>query len=181
MTLIQEFKPALSFLAKFLALYLIANIFYGWYVESYQEQPDPITLLITAQTSALLNVAGYETSYETVSDAPKVSLLSKSNVVLNVYEGCNGLNVMIVFVAFLFAFGGQIKRGALFLPLGLLVIHLFNLLRISLLFHLALNNSTQFYYYHKYFFTAILYLVVFALWAVWVIWINESRNIKAAV
>lgn len=178
MSLLKEFKPALVFLGKFLVLYFVGNILYGLYVEAYDQEPDGITGLVTAQTSGLLNASGHETAYWDAPGMPKIALSEAGGVVLYVFEGCNGVNVMIVFAAFLFAFGGPAKAMAIFLPLGLIVIHLFNLLRISLLFSLALNYATQFYYYHKYFFTATLYLVVFGLWALWVIRFNEKRNIK---
>ncbi|MEX2234242.1 MAG: exosortase family protein XrtF [Cyclobacteriaceae bacterium] len=178
MELLKEFKPALMFLGKFLALYFAGNILYGIYIESY-EQADGVTRLVTAQTSWCLDHTGYDTSIEDVVGQPKIAMKATGDVVLYVFEGCNGLNVMIVFIAFLFAFGGPLKTLALFLPLGILIIHLFNLLRIGLLYHLALNDSRQFYYYHKYFFTAILYIVVFGLWAVWVIRFNEKRKLKA--
>lgn len=179
MNLFKEFKPALTFLGKFLAIYFAGNILYGVYIESYDNFPDPLTRLVTAQTSWLLDLIGYDTGYEEVSGARKVALKQDGEVVLNVFEGCNGINVMIVFVAFLFAFGGSVKDMTVFLPLGLTIIHLFNLLRISLLFFLALNNYSQFYYYHKYLFTATLYCVVFGLWALWVMRFNENRGIKA--
>jgi exosortase family protein XrtF len=178
MSPIKEFKPALLFLAKFLVFYLAGNILYGIYIESYNEAPDRITRIVTSDSSGILNALGYHTGQEDAPGTPKIALKEAGDIVLYIYEGCNGINVMIVFIAFLFAFGGPAKGLAVFLPLGVLVIHFFNLMRISLLFYLALSNSLQFYYYHKYFFTATLYLVVFALWALWVIRFNESRNIK---
>ncbi|MEX1240465.1 MAG: exosortase family protein XrtF [Cyclobacteriaceae bacterium] len=180
MELLKEFKPALIFLAKFLAIYFIGNILYGVYVESYDHAPDDVTEWVTAQTSWLLDKTGYSSSHQNVVGMPKVAMKEGDDIVLHVFEGCNGLNVMIVFVAFLLAFGGPAKWLAVFLPLGVVVIHLFNLLRIGLLYHLALNNSAQFHYYHKYFFTATLYLVVFGLWTVWVIRLNEKRRVKTA-
>lgn len=179
MSLFKEFKPALSFLGKFLLFYIVANILYGVFVESYGGKPDDATRLVAAQTCVLLNGMGYDTGYENLTDAPKVALMEAGQVVLYVYEGCNGINVMIVFIAFLFAFGGPARRLAIFLPAGLIVIHFFNLTRIGLLFYLAVNNATQFYYYHKYLFTATLYFVVFALWILWVVRLNENRNINA--
>lgn len=176
MELLREFKPALLFLGKFLALYFLGNIFYGVYIESFDNKPDNVTAMVTAQTSWLLNTTGYDTSCRDVEGAAKVALVDRGATVLNVFEGCNGVNVMIVFVAFLFAFGGPAGTMALFIPIGLLVIHLVNLLRISLLFYLARTDSAQFYYYHKYFFTATLYLIVFGLWALWVMHIYESRR-----
>ena len=178
MRLLREFKPALVFLGKFLALYLIGNILYGLYVESYGDRPDAITSTVTSQTSAVLDVLGYQSSYQDVATQPKVALMDAGTIVLYVFEGCNGINVMIVFVAFLFAFGGRLKRFLIFLPIGLLVIHLFNLVRVAFLFYLAQTNSTQFYYYHKYLFTATLYAVVFILWYFWVAQFNEDRRIK---
>jgi len=179
MSLLKEFKPALTFLGTFLALYFIGNIVYGLFIESYGQRPDAITRTVTAQTSAVLDILGYHTSMDDHPAAPKIALREAGEVVINVYEGCNGINVIIVFVAFLFAYGGQVRTLAVFLPVGVLIIHIFNLLRVGLLFHLALNNSSQFYYYHKYFFTATLYAVVFGLWALWVIRYHERRDIKA--
>jgi len=179
MSLLKEFKPALTFVGKFLALYFIGNVVYGLYIESCKENPDLITRAVTAQTSSILNTLGYDTSMDDHPDAPKIALKEAGDVVINVYEGCNGVNVIIVFMAFLFAYGGPARILWVFLPLGVLIIHLFNLLRVGLLFYLALSNSSQFYYYHKYFFTAALYIVVFGLWALWVIRYHERRDIKA--
>jgi exosortase family protein XrtF len=179
--MIKEFRPALMFLAKFLAIYFLGNIIYGIYIESFNDRPDAITRSVTRQTVITLNVLGYQTRMEDHPSNPKVRLKQNERNVLNVFEGCNGINVMIVFVAFLFAFGGPLKKMMIFLPIGLLIIHLANLLRISLLFDLALHNQKHFYYYHKYFFTATLYLIVFALWAVWVIRFNEKQDRKATV
>lgn len=178
MELLREFRPALVFLGKFLALYFVGNIVYGVYVEWYNEEPDGITRMVTAHTSRVLNKSGYETTFANVAGSAKVALMDSGDVVLYVFEGCNGINVMIVFIAFLFAFGGPLKSLAGFLCLGLVAIHLFNVIRVGLLFHLAATDSAQFYYYHKYLFTAALYFIVFLLWAVWVIRFNEGHRIK---
>ena len=166
--LLKEFKPALGFLGKFVALYLIGNVLYGVYIESHGDHPDKATHLLTAQTSSVLNLLGYETDHEPLKDAPKVALKESGRTILFVFEGCNGVNVMIVFTAFLFAFGGALARLLTFMAVGLVAIHFFNILRISLLFYLSFKGSNHFHYYHKYFFTGILYLVVLGLWGLWI-------------
>src|SRR5690606_20854765 len=88
--------------------------------------------------------------------------------ILAVYEGCNGINVMIIFVAFLLAFGPMVKAMLWFLPLGLFMIHMMNLVRITLLFWVSIYVESLMYFTHKYFFTATLYVVVFILWVWWV-------------
>jgi exosortase family protein XrtF len=179
MNTLSEFKPALMFLAKFLGIYLAGNILYGIWIESYGERPDTVTAWVAGQTVRCLQVAGVETYTKANPDGPTVFLVEKDNVVLSVFEGCNGVNVMIVFTAFLVAFGGPRRVMVWFLPLGLLIIHLSNLLRVSLLYYTAIHQPAYFYYFHKYFFTAVLYFVVFALWALWVVKFNARPGAKA--
>jgi exosortase family protein XrtF len=179
MSLFQEFKPALLFLGKFLAIYLVGNILYGLFVELYDKAPDPVTRQVSVQTAWILTALGTETTAVDHTNDPKVALICGADVVLNVFEGCNGINVMIVFVAFLFSFGGNRKALLFFIPAGLLLIHIFNLVRILLLFNLATEQSRHFYYFHKYFFTAFLYVVVLALWAVWVMRFSDKSRSNA--
>jgi exosortase family protein XrtF len=167
MSMLKEFIPAFRFLVTFLALYLGLNLVYGWWISSYNDQADWATNLVTHQTSFILNVFGEQTSSQPKSGAPTVLILKGSKTVISVYEGCNSINVMIVFVAFLFAFRGSWKSLSWFLPLGLFIIYIANLFRVFLLFYVAEYWQNYFYYVHKYIFTAALYLVVFALWWWW--------------
>lgn len=174
-SLLKEFKPALLFLGKFLLLYFLGNIVYGLYITSFGIRPDAVTQTVSVQSAWLLERVGFSPRLDDHPTEPKVSFYENGDLILNVFEGCNGLNVMIVFVAFLFAFGGRFRNLALFIPAGLLIIHFFNLLRIGFLFFLAQYSGRHFYYYHKYFFTATLYLVVFLLWAVWVVRFHATK------
>lgn len=173
----KDFKYSFLFLGKFLLVYLGANLLYGLYIDSFQNHPDPITQWVTNQTSQVQNLFGEVSSTEVKEGSKNVMMLSDGNGVINVFEGCNGINVMIVFVAFMVAYGGSVKRMIWFLPAGLLIIHLFNLLRIILLYEAAQRSNEYFYYIHKYFFTAALYLVVIALWIIWVSRLS-SKQIK---
>jgi exosortase family protein XrtF len=163
----KDFKPALRFLLVFVGVYLVGNVVYGIYVESYKPGPDPATRWVTAQTAAILIWTSEDVTYAANESSPYV-LLQKENVtVLQVFEGCNGINVFIVFISFVLAFGGSWRQSAMFLILGIVVIHAANLLRILLLYYTAIYRPLLFYYFHKYFFTAALYGVVFVLWIFW--------------
>jgi exosortase family protein XrtF len=178
--MITEFRPALFFLGKFLLVYFVGNLIYGFFIESYEGIPDPITKFVTNHSTVVLDAIGYDSDMENHPHEPKVMLKNDGLVVVNVFEGCNGINVMIVFIAFLIAFGGPPRTMIFFGIGGVLLIHLFNLGRISYLFFLALSNSKSFYYYHKYFFTATLYGVVFLLWAVWVLKFAKNQDRAAS-
>ena len=171
-----DFKPAFSFLAIFLIIYFVGNLLYGVYVESYGQHPDILTEWVTEQTTIVLRWMGNDLHAENSTTAPKVYMKSSTDTVLSVFEGCNGINVMIIFTAFVFAFGGLRSHMAWFIPTGLMVIHLFNLLRIVLLYYVSQYYGRYFYYIHKYFFTAGLYMIVFILWAIWVFQFNAIRK-----
>ena len=164
----SDFKYSFWFLGKFLAVYFCGNILYGIFIDSYSDQPDPITYWVTHQTSDIQKSFGVNSSIKINEGIRSISMRNDGEGVVNVFEGCNGVNVMIVFVAFLVAYGGPPKRLLWFLPLGLLIIHLFNILRIILLYDAAHRSSEYFYYIHKYVFTAALYVVVIGLWIFWV-------------
>ncbi len=164
----KDFKYSFLFLGKFLVIYFVGNILYGIFIDAYVDTPDPITYWVTAQTSNIQNAFGGQSSIKINDGIKSISMRYNGEGVVNVFEGCNGVNVMIVFVAFIIAYGGSIKRMLWFLPVGLLVIHFFNLLRIILLYVTAQHHNQYFYYIHKYFFTAALYIVVVGLWILWV-------------
>ena len=174
--MLKEFKPALAFLGKFLGIYFLGNILYGLFIEACGNRPDVITTAVTRQAGAILSWTGSVIEVTPAAHSPVVALGENHRAVLTIYEGCNGVNVMIIFVAFLVAFGGPLRKMAWFLPAGLLIIHLCNLLRIFLLYFTALHYERYFYFVHKYFFTAVLYLVIFALWTIWVIRFNVKQR-----
>lgn len=173
----RQFKPAIFFLLRFVGVYFVGNILYGVYVESYGNSPDPFTYLVTLHTSTVLNLGPSHTSARVNAHLPTVNLDTPQKTVLRVYEGCNGINVAIVFVAFIIAFGGPWNKMSLFIPVGLVIIHAFNLVRISLLFYVAQYFQSAFYYVHKYVFTLFLYAIVFGLWSIWVIKIARKTRL----
>jgi exosortase family protein XrtF len=172
----KEFKPAFRFLFIFLGLYLVGNVLYGVFIESFGSSPDPITEIVAYQSASILRASGIAVNAVQNTQGPTVFLRNEVKMILNIYEGCNGLNVMIVFIAFVVAFGGNYKRMSWFIPAGLLIIHLFNLIRITLLYIVAISYQHYFYYIHKYIFTGVLYGIVFALWYLWITRINRRKK-----
>ena len=83
-------------------------------------------------------------------------------------EGCNAISVIILFLAFIFAFykGG---KTFVFAGVGVLILHLMNILRIAAINIVAIELSAEdFKIAHDYFFPAIIYGTVVVLWLVWI-------------
>jgi exosortase family protein XrtF len=146
----------------------MGNILYGLWIVSYGNLPDPFTQVVTANSAWLLNAVGFKASTFMSGLYPNVSLQLDGTTVVNVYEGCNAINVSILFVAFLFAYKGTIKKTFLFAGAGLLAIYIFNLLRVAGLFLIAKYFPDQLYLMHKFVFTGIIYAFIFLLWFLWV-------------
>jgi exosortase family protein XrtF len=167
-TEIREFKPTILFLVKFAGFYLVCNLLYGVVITAYYPKPDPATRVVTSQTSSVLSACGWDVGTIDNERKPTTSIVYGGKRILAVYEGCNGINTMIIFLAFMVALGPYTRAMAWFIPLGLVAIHLTNLARIGLLFYVSQYQPEFMYFTHKYLFTAILYFVVFLLWVWWV-------------
>lgn len=176
----ESVKPALRFLGVFLVSYIVLSLVYGLWIESLGDTPDAMTREVSREVVDILRTIGYNATLEQNPSGPTMFLFNGTQKVLNVFEGCNGLNVMIVFVSFVLAFGGVPKRMLLFIVMGFMVIHLANLARILWLFWLSAVDAKLFYYFHKYVFTAVIYVIVFGLWWLWVTrWNGTTREADA--
>jgi exosortase family protein XrtF len=172
----NEFKPTIYFLIKFVGLYIALNLLYGYYIEQQNPKPDVPTILVTEQSATLLRLFGWDVAAHNHETKPTTYIAYEGRGIVSVYEGCNGLNVAIIFLCFLLAFGPLNKKLAWFIPVGLIVIHLTNLARIIGLFWVVIYLPNAVYFTHKYLFTAIIYAVVFIMWLVW-LRINFRKNV----
>lgn len=176
MSLIKEFRPTILFLIKFLVLYLVFNLLYGLFIDHFSPSPDPVTRWVSEQSALILRALGSDVSVADNESKPSIGILNGDNTILSVYEGCNGLNVVIIFMAFLLSFGRPSTKLLWFIPLGLAIIHITNLLRVVMLFGVAIHLPEMMYFTHKYLFTAIIYIAVFVMWYIWLNKLYRSKE-----
>ena len=80
---------------------------------------------------------------------------------------CNGLVLYALFAGFVLAFPGSWTRKAWFIPVGMLLIWLLNVLRVAAL---AINQHYSHQtvdFNHHYTFTFVVYACIFGLWMLW--------------
>jgi len=154
-------------------VYILGNVAYGLWVVSFGTIADSFTLMVANHSASLLKFIGLQTTVVPSTIVANASLMIDGNVVVNVYEGCNAINVSILFIAFLFAYKGSLKRTLAFSLVGLISIYLFNLLRVNGLFLVALYFPNHLYLMHKFVFTGVIYAFVFGLWFIWVTKVNH--------
>lgn len=171
----QEFKPSIFFLLKFVGLYILLSVIYGLYIESVEPLPDWATISVTKQAANLVSLLGWTSDTSNHPTMPTTTIYHAGKAIVSVYEGCNGINVGIIFICFMIAFGSYNRKLIWFSLGGLIFIHLINLLRIVGLFWVVIYLPNAVYFTHKYLFTAIIYAAVFLVWLVW-IRVNFKRS-----
>ncbi|HEY0740177.1 MAG TPA: exosortase family protein XrtF [Chryseosolibacter sp.] len=169
----KQYRPALTFIGKFVGLYLVLNFIYGLFVEAYRPSVDPITLLVARHSEFVISLFNPLVSTQSYPHSPFVPFTLSGRTIINVFEGCNSVNVIIVYVAFIVAFSTRWFQRWRNVLLDLAVVYGMNLIRIVLLFYIALYFPEGLYFFHKFLFTGIIYAVVFVLWYLWV---KRSRS-----
>lgn len=92
----------------------------------------------------------------------------KDSVGVIVGPPCNGLALFALFIIFIISFPGPWKHKAWYLPLGIVLIHLVNVLRVIALVSIVKWNEEWLEFNHDYTFTILVYLFVFLFWYIWV-------------
>jgi exosortase family protein XrtF len=177
---VKKHKNVVIFLVKFFATYFILVSVYNFYLQSSQQKgavfkTASITTLVASQTEDLLEFFGYYADALQHKKELSVKLLIENQYVARVIEGCNSVSVIILFVAFIVAFAGNLKTTIIFSILGSLFIYAINVIRIALLTVLIYKYPERQEFLHNLVFPAIIYGCVFFLW---VIWVNKFSNYK---
>jgi len=150
------------FISKAITLYLIWYFIYEQWLTKVGTLDGIIIDSIVYITNKILLFLGYSTFvYEHTFG------IDGSN---GVYIGtpCNGLELMALFSGFILIFKGSWKNKLWFIPMGIVFIYVFNVLRVLALAIIAKVAPETLDFNHKYTFTLMLYLMVFLGWMVWV-------------
>lgn len=159
------------FLGKFLLTYLLLTFVYESYLSQFDVKKfevDGFTQLVAKQSKDVLVLFNYDASIMQSTKEPGMNLFYNQKMIARIIEGCNGLSVIILFISFVIAFSGKIKPTVLYVIGGSLLIHILNVIRISLLCLLMYYFPKQQHVLHGVVFPLFIYGVVFILWIIWV-------------
>lgn len=123
-----------------------------------------LCIQLSSVSAALLQVFGFAASLDAVH--PSVLLMNGAPAVV-VGPPCNGLVLYALFSGFVLAFPGPWRRRLWFIPMGMALIWVLNVLRVGAL---ALNQHYAHQtvdFNHHYTFTFIVYGCIFGLWMLW--------------
>jgi len=169
--LLQQYKPFLLFLGKFLLTYLVLTFIYQSYLNRFdtsKNEVDSFTQLVANQTKSVLTLFDAKAYIESHATEPSIKIIYKGQYISRIIEGCNALSVIILFMAFIVAFTGKFKQTLVFILFGSILIHILNITRIAMLC-IALYRFPEYeHILHGVIFPLIIYGIVFLLWVIWV-------------
>lgn len=162
-------KFILTFIIKGLIVYLIWFFVYENWLMNKGVIDEIIIDHIVLVAKEILDLLGFETFiYEHV-----IGIQGSHGVFIG--TPCNGIELMALFMGFILVFPGSWKTKSWYIPLGLLIIHILNLIRVVSLTVMAKFYPEYLDFNHKYTFTITLYAIVFYGW---ILWVKQFANIE---
>ena len=89
--------------------------------------------------------------------------------------GCDGVELYTLFVGFVLIFEGSWKNKLWFIPVGVIVLFFFNIIRIIALTITGFNSAEMLDFNHKYTFTIFMYVITFSGWMIWVKFFSSNK------
>ncbi|KFD39230.1 exosortase family protein XrtF [Schleiferia thermophila] len=171
----KEFKPTIFFLLRFGGFYALSSILYGMFIRKYHPVADPLTVWTANHTYGIMKFLGFDVAKYPTEGYPSIDIFWKGEYAISVFEGCNGFILALLFMVFVVAFQGSVKKMLWFIPVGFAVIYVLNQLRLILLTIIAVDFARHMHFFHKYFFTGLIYAVVLLMWFWWTRLNRESQ------
>lgn len=175
-------NPLQWFLVKVLFFYSFWWVFQYNDLDEHSPVNDWITKVISQQSATGLSALGWDAkSVQHTYQGGRYGYTLANIITIDhrplvwIESGCNGLVLMAFFTIFVLAYPGKWSKKLWYIPMGLLLIHIVNLFRVSLLAVNKYNGDANFDFNHKYVYSTVVYLVIFGLWMVWA---NKLSGIK---
>jgi len=181
--LLAKFKlEALGDVILFAIITII--IHYGWRAWDHSLHYWPITGAILGLIDWLKLIV-YDQSFWVIHNLFGVEVTSINNYMYFANEGaivvtggCSGLKQIMQFVILMILFRGSALKKLWFIPIGAIVVHIVNIIRVSglgLLMNAGISMPTW-TFSHDYIFRPFFYVVIFLMWVLWVERISPPKN-----
>lgn len=152
-------KPRILFIAKFLIALL------GFYALVALNPVNDYVIVpfteVIARAAALL-LRGMGEKVEVVG-----TLIRSSRFAIEVKNGCNGVEAMLLLAAAMLAFPARLRSRLMGLAVASVAIQVLNLLRVSSLFWLGAHHRRIFEFFHIAVWQLIVILAAIAMFIVW--------------
>jgi exosortase H (IPTLxxWG-CTERM-specific) len=152
-------KPQILFLVKFFAVLVGAYLLIAWNPVN-NNVIVPFTAGVARVSGVLLNLIGQEV---TVTG----TVIRSARFAVNINNGCNGVEAMLILLASIVAFPASMKARAAGLFLGALAVQILNAIRIVTLYLLGAYQPRLFDLFHTAVWQIVIILAAIGFFLVW--------------
>jgi len=168
-------NPTIRFIFSSIGLYLLWYFIYELWIKPDEWLDLLIMDNIVYWNEKILKLFGYIL----IREFPVKDIIRTTGIdgTVGVWIGarCDGVSLFALFSGFVIAYPGQLVNKLIFIPLGILSIHIINIIRVVILCIIQHIDYTLLDFNHNYTFTSIMYTYIFILWY---IWISKFTNYK---
>lgn len=160
--------------------YLCWYILYQYLLKESTHVDEWLIHSMVLSVEALLRIMGFAL-YEVASSGFRWQLgIANSVEMLQIGAPCDGLVLFALFTIFILAFPGRVSRKLWFIPLGILAIHVANLIRVFSLVLINFYAPEALGFNHDYTWTVLIYGFIFWLWYIWAVRVGEGKTSVSA-
>lgn len=159
--------PLVRFLAVAVLLYVLWQFLYEGVLHPWGRLDRLVIDNLVGLASLLLTTLGFEMLPEPRIDLERY-IGVQGGTHLWIGDRCDGIPLFAVFAIFIIAFPGPWRQKLWFIPLGILLIHLLNAVRVAALCIVVTISYDWLNFNHDYTFYIVVYGAVFLLWVLWV-------------
>ena len=165
-------RTQVLFLVKFFGVLVAAYLLIAWNPVN-DNVIVPFTAAIARSSGALLQMMG-----EQVTTTGTV--ISSSRFGVNINNGCNGVEAMLILLASIVAFPATMKARAAGLFLGAIVVQILNFIRIISLYLLGAYHPRIFDLFHTAVWQIVIILAAIGFFLVWSARVAPARVANGA-
>lgn len=96
---------------------------------------------------------------------------------VGVEPGCTSLKQWMHWIVLMLLFPGPWKHKLWYIPLGVLIIHFINLIRVTTLALTLIPWPQHFDFIHNYIIKTFFYFMIFVMWVVWVEYFAHRKKV----
>ena len=98
--------------------------------------------------------------------------------IVNLIWGCTSVKQLYIFIVIMAFYKGPWKKKLWYIPLGCVILWIYNIIRIALICYLTIGHPERFDFLHEGLLRYIYYGLIFLLWMVWEEKFVDSSTLK---
>jgi exosortase family protein XrtF len=167
-----------KFIVKAIAILVIWKIVYLCFLQPTRLLDRPLSYSVGSSTTWLLNATTHSHDFTTINQMDSVAVdrgmvlmpLQKiffhDRDIVNIEDGCNALELFILYAGFIICMPAKPLRKVLFITGGILAIHVVNIIRCAGIAYIIIYHPRYADFAHHYVFTFVVYSFIIALWLI---------------